>query len=65
MGYCKTDEEYVQNILKRTIEISIRITPGWKILAKKWFIERTVSWLNHFRRLAKDFQLAVFLLKIT
>ena len=58
-GYRKTMEEFVQKILKKTIEISARITPGWAVLAKRWIVERTFAWLNHFRRLSKDYEIAV------
>ena len=58
-GYRKTMEEFVEKILKKTIEISERITPGWAVLAKRWVVERTFAWLNHFRRLSKDYEIAV------
>jgi putative transposase len=58
-GYRKTMKEFVEQVLKKTIEISERITPGWAILAKRWVVERTFAWLNHFRRLSKDYELAV------
>jgi putative transposase len=58
-GYRKTMEEFVRDILKKTIEISARITPGWAILAKRWIVERTFAWLNHFRRLSKDYEVCV------
>ena len=58
-GYRKTMEEYVQNTLKKTIEISARITPGWAILAKRWVVERTLAWLGHFRRLSKDYEISI------
>jgi putative transposase len=58
-GYRKTMEEFVQNTLKKTIDISARITPGWAILAKRWIVERTFAWLGHFRRLSKDYEIAI------
>lgn len=58
-GYRKTMEEFVSVVLKKTIEISERIAPGWVILAKRWVVERTFSWLNHFRRLSKDYEIAI------
>ena len=58
-GYRKTFEKFVQNLLKKTVEISARITPEWAVLAKRWVVERTFAWLNHFRRLAKDFEIAL------
>ncbi|WP_425516581.1 transposase [Rickettsiella endosymbiont of Dermanyssus gallinae] len=50
-------EIFVINTLKRTIEISCRITKKWSLLPKRWVIERTFSWLNHFRRLSKDYEI--------
>lgn len=57
-GYRKTMEEFVTQVLKKTIEISARITPGWAVLAKRWVVERTFAWLNHFRRLSKDYEIS-------
>lgn len=56
-GYRKTMEEFVRNVLKKTISISERITPGWAVLAKRWVVERTFAWLNHYRRLSKDYEI--------
>ena len=47
-GYRKTLEEFVSNILGRTIAISKRITLGWSVIAQRWVVERTFAWLNHF-----------------
>ncbi len=58
-GYRKTMEEFVTKILQKSIEISARIQPGWAVLAKRWVVERTFAWLNHFRRLAKDYEIAI------
>ena len=51
--------DFVTTVLKKSIEISERITPGWAILARRWVVERTFYWLNHFRRLSKDYEMAV------
>ena len=58
-GYRKTMEEFVKNILKKTIDISERITEHWAILPKRWVVERTFSWLNGYRRLAKDIEISI------
>lgn len=58
-GYRKTMEVFVKDAMKKTIEISARITPGWAILAKRWVVERTFAWLNNFRRLSQDYEIAV------
>ena len=49
----------MKKVLKKTIEISARITPGWAILAKRWVVERTLAWLGHFRRLSKDYEITI------
>ena len=56
-GYRKTMEGFVKTVLGKTIEISERIKPGWVILAKRWIVERTFAWFNHFRRLSKDYEI--------
>lgn len=58
-GYRKTMETFVTGVLKKTIAISARIAPGWAVLAKRWVVERTFAWLNHFRRLSKDYEITV------
>ncbi len=52
-GYRKTMKNYVENVLKKLIEISERITPGWTILAKRWVV------VGHFRRLSKDYEINI------
>jgi transposase len=58
-GYRKTMEAFVTTLLNKTIEISERISEKWTILPKRWIVERTFSWLNHYRRLSKDYEIAV------
>ncbi len=56
-GYRKTFESAVE-ALGRTVEISERIKPaGWQILPKRWRVERTFAWMNHSRRLSKDYEI--------
>jgi putative transposase len=33
---------------------------GFKLLPKRWVVERTFAWLNHFRRLSKDYEYWVY-----
>jgi transposase len=57
-GYRKTTENFVTDELKKKIEISKRIKNEWAVLATRWVVERTFSWLNPFRRLAKDVEIS-------
>jgi putative transposase len=41
------------------IEVIKRIAPGFKILPKRWIVERTFGWFNRYRRLAKDHEFKV------
>ena len=54
-GYRKTFEEAALKIVE-TVEIVSRNQKGWEVLPKRWLVERTFSWLNHSRRLSKDYE---------
>ena len=58
-GYRKTFENTV-NAMGKTVTISEIIKPNvWAILPKRWIVERTLSWLNHSRRLSKDYEISI------
>ena len=38
-------------IVKRTDDLK-----GFKVLPKRWIVERTFSWFNRYRRLSKDYE---------
>lgn len=59
-GYRKSFEEAVRDELALGVDISEKIRPHeWEKLPWRWVVERTFSWLNHSRRLAKDFEIAI------
>ena len=62
LGYRGTAETFVSEELKLTLHISEKpvTEPGqFKVIPKRWIVERTFAWLGHFRRLAKDFEILI------
>lgn len=58
-GYRKTFESVVES-LGKTVKIVQKITPsGWRVLPQRWVVERTFGWMNHSRRLSKDYEITV------
>ena len=55
-GYRKTFEEQALKIVDK-VDIVQRDQKGWLVLPKRWLVERTLSWLNHSRRLSKDYEI--------
>ena len=43
---------------RRKIEVVLRTdgNKGFKVVPKRWIVERTFSWLNNYRRLSKDYE---------
>ena len=55
-GYQGTTVEHVKKTMDLKIQISKKIKDEWAILAKRWIVERTFSWINNCRRMSKDFE---------
>ncbi|MBD3614364.1 transposase [Kingella kingae] len=56
-SYRNTFEREVSEQLGLTVEISKKIQDiSWRILPKRWIVERTFAWLGWSGRLAKDFE---------
>ena len=58
-GYRKGFEEMMIEEFGCPVDISEKIKGSWQIILKRWVVERTFSWLNHYRRLAKDVEKSV------
>jgi putative transposase len=56
-GFRGTFLRFVEE-LGRKCDISEKIvSKGWRVLPKRWCVERTFSWLTWFRRLSKDYEI--------
>ncbi len=42
---------WVLSIIKRDTDVS-----GFKVLPRRWVVERTFAWLGRYRRLSKDYE---------
>jgi hypothetical protein len=59
-GYRKTFEEEILAELGLSVDILKRIKPVFEIIPKRWIVERTLGWLSHSRRLAKDYEIRTY-----
>lgn len=57
-GYAGQFVEEAKLIFGRVIAIVKRSddVKGFKVLPKRWIVERTFSWLGRYRRLSKDYE---------
>ena len=59
-GYRGSFVTNVKTIFCLNVDISAKIIPkGWKVVQKRWIVERTFAWFNNSRRLSKDYELTV------
>lgn len=47
----------IQQLCEAKVEVVRRTEPGFVVLPKRWIVERTFGWWNHYRRLSKDYEL--------
>lgn len=57
-GYAGKLINFVNQYYHCTLEIVKRSddAQGFKVLPKRWIVERTFSWFNNYRRLSKDYE---------
>ena len=51
-----TREVSVPIVCGLTLAIVRRTEPGFKLLPRRWVVERTFAWLGRNRRLSKDYE---------
>ena len=55
-GYAGQLIEYVKGAFNWILEIVKREGNDFKILPKRWIVERTIGWFNNYRRNSKDYE---------
>ena len=59
-GYRGTFVSDLKEHLGLSVDISEKIKPHqWEKLPWRWVVERTLSWLNHSRRISKDYEITI------
>ena len=57
-GYTGTLIDWAKQMFGYTVEVVKRTDQHlFKVLPKRWIVERTFAWLNWSRRLSKDYEL--------
>lgn len=51
VNWVKEQFNWILEIVKRSDDVA-----GFKILPRRWVVERTLAWLSHNRRLSKDYE---------
>jgi transposase len=51
--------ESIKDVRAYCIEKGIDLGEGFKVLPRRWVVERTFAWFNKYRRLSKDYELSI------
>ncbi|WP_395477750.1 transposase [Rickettsia endosymbiont of Pantilius tunicatus] len=57
-GYAGASQIWCFLTVRALLTISRKIVDqvGFKVIPKRWIVERTFGWLNNFRRMSKDYE---------
>ena len=55
-GYAGKLVQWVEQMKTFVLRIIKRTDKGFKILPKRWIVERTFGWFGKYRRLSKDYE---------
>jgi transposase len=59
-AYHKYFKNIVEEFYNIKVDISKRLDSTFKVMPKRWKVERTLSWFNNSRRLSKDYEIKTF-----
>jgi putative transposase len=48
--------DWCQNLFGVVVEITQQLGTGFKVIPKRWIVERTFAWMGRSRRLSKDYE---------
>lgn len=55
-GYCGELIAMIKGLYGRVLEVVTRDGKGFKVVRKRWIVERTFGWLLNYRRHSKDYE---------
>ncbi len=59
-GYCGSFADIIKKNSQLVVDVVKRSnSQRWQVLPKRWIVERTLAWLNNYRRLSKDYEIGV------
>ena len=56
-AYRGTAELYAEILLDRGVDIPKKKKGKFQVLSHRWKVERNFAWMNHSRRLSKDYEM--------
>ena len=55
-GFSKRFQEFVRNVCRWAVTITVNAADGFKVHNRRWVVERTFAWFVRYRRLMVDYE---------
>ena len=55
-GFSKRFQEFVRNVCRWAVTITVNAKDGFKVHTRRWVVERTFAWFVRYRRLMVDYE---------
>ena len=55
-GFSKRFQEFVRNVCRWAVTITVNAKDGFKVHTRRWVVERTFAWFVRYRRLIVDYE---------